>query len=150
MASTIRRLVQLLQWNDSDVSVKTVSIPTLEDHMVEGTKTFNVILTNAIVANNGSGAPTNSYVLIYPSNAVVSIADDDFYGQLNFSPTNVNVLQNGGQVMVTVVRTGGTVGTITVGYATANGSGLAPPYQPALAGTNYGADQRHADLSSPA
>ena len=36
-----------LTWNDSDVSVRTVSIPTLEDHVVEGTKTFNVILTNA-------------------------------------------------------------------------------------------------------
>ena len=128
-----------LQWTDSDVAVRYVSIPTLEDHIVEGTKTFNVILTNAIVANNVSGAPTNSYVLIYPSNAVVSILNDDFYGQLNFSPTNVNVLQNGGQVVVTVARTSGTEGTITVGYATANGAGLAPPYQTALAGTNYGA-----------
>ena len=74
-----------LTWNNNDVSVKTVSIPTLEDNVVEGTKTFNVILTNAVVANNGSGAPTNNLVVIYPSNAVVSIADDDFYGQLNFA-----------------------------------------------------------------
>ena len=128
-----------LTWNDSDVSVKTVSIPTLEDDVVEGTKTFNVYLTNAVVANNGSGAPTNSLVLIYPTNAVVSIADDDFYGQLNFSPTNVNVLQNGGQVMMTVVRSGGTAGTASVNFATANGIGVVPPLQPALAGTNYGA-----------
>jgi uncharacterized delta-60 repeat protein/uncharacterized repeat protein (TIGR01451 family) len=128
-----------LVWNDSDVSVKTVSIPTLEDNVVEGTKTFNVILTNAIVANNGSGAPTNSLVLLYPTNAVVSIADDDFYGQLNFSPTNVNVLQNGGSVTVTVSRSGGTVGTISVNFSTANGAGLLAPFLPALAGTNYGA-----------
>ena len=74
-----------LTWNDSDVSLRTVSIPTLEDHVVEGTKTFNVILTNAQVANNGSGAPTNALALIPPSSAVVSIADDDSYGQLNFS-----------------------------------------------------------------
>ena len=91
--------------------------------MVEGTKTFNVMLTNALVANFGTGAPTNGLVLIYPTNAVLSIADDDSYGQLNFSPTNINVLQNGGQAMVTVTRTGGTVGTESVSYSTANGAG---------------------------
>ena len=127
-----------LTWNDSDASVEMVSIPTLEDNVVESNKTLNVILTNPIVANNGSGAPTNQLVLINPTNAVVTIVNDDSYGQLNFSPTNVNVLQDGGQVIVTVVRTLGTVGTVSVNFSTANGSGL-PPLQPALAGTNYGA-----------
>ena len=127
-----------LVWNDSDVSVKTVSIPTLEDNVVETNKSFNVILTNAIVANNGSGAPTNLLVLYPPTNEVVTIVNNDSYGQLNFSPTNVNVLQDGGQVIVTVARTGGTVGTVSANFSTANGSGLTPPLQPALAGTNYG------------
>jgi uncharacterized delta-60 repeat protein/uncharacterized repeat protein (TIGR01451 family) len=130
-----------LTWNDSDVSQRIVSIPTVQNNVVEGTKTFNVILTNAQVANNGTGAPTNKLVLIYPSNAVVSIADNDFYGQLNFAPTNINVLQSGGQALVTVVRSGGVVGTETVNFSTANpGAGsLLAPLVPALAGTNYGA-----------
>ncbi|MGA2540612.1 MAG: Calx-beta domain-containing protein [Verrucomicrobiota bacterium] len=129
-----------LTWTNGDVSVKTVSIPTIEDHVVEGTKSFAVYLTNAYVPPVGNGGQTNnSLVLIYPSSAVVNIADDDFYGQLNLAPTNINVLQNAGQVLVTVARTGGTVGTISVNYATANGSGLIPPLQPAQAGTNYGA-----------
>ena len=38
---------------------------------------------------------------------------------------------------ITVVRTRGTVGTLSVNYATANGSGLVPPLLPAIAGTNY-------------
>jgi uncharacterized repeat protein (TIGR01451 family)/uncharacterized delta-60 repeat protein len=129
----------LLVWTDSDVTERYVTIPTLEDNVVEGTKTFNVILTNALVGNTGSGAPTNNLVLIYPTNAVVSIADDDSYGQLNFSPTNINILQNGGAATVTVVRSAGTDGTISVSYSTANGAGLVAPQQPALAGTNYGA-----------
>ena len=128
-----------LQWTNGDVSPKFVYIPTLEDHVVEGTKTVNVMLTNALVANFGTGAPTNGLVLIYPTNAVLSIADDDSYGQLNFYASNISVLQNSGQAIVTVTRTGGTVGTISASYSTANGAGLVPPLQPALAGTNYGA-----------
>jgi uncharacterized repeat protein (TIGR01451 family)/uncharacterized delta-60 repeat protein len=127
-----------MTWTNNDVSVHTVTIQTLEDNVVEGTKTFNVILTNAQVANNGSGAPTNSLVLIYPTNAPVSIVDDDSYGQLSFYPTNINVLQNGGQAIVTVARSGGTVGTISATYSTSNGTNLLAPLQPALAGTNYG------------
>jgi uncharacterized delta-60 repeat protein/uncharacterized repeat protein (TIGR01451 family) len=126
-----------LQWTNGDVSVKTVSIQTLEDHVVEGTRTVNVKLTNALVADFGTGAPTNSLVLISPTNAVLSIADDDSYGTVAFAPGNVNVLQNGGSVLVTVARTGGTVGTISVNFATANASGLVLPLQPAVANVNY-------------
>ena len=33
---------------------------------------------------------------------MLNIADDDFYGIPNFTATNINILQNAGQVQVTV------------------------------------------------
>jgi len=52
-----------LTWNDSDVSQRIVSIPTVQNNVVEGTKTFNVILTNAQWPTTERGAE-NKLVLI--------------------------------------------------------------------------------------
>ncbi|MGA2749443.1 MAG: Calx-beta domain-containing protein [Verrucomicrobiota bacterium] len=134
-------VTNLLSWADQSITPQTMTIQTLQDNVVEGAKTVNVSLFNANISgtSGGAGAISNSEVITYPSNVVLTINDIDSYGNLNFVTPNFNILQNAGQALITVVRTNGTVGTVTVAYTTANGTNVPAPYQPALAGTNYGA-----------
>jgi uncharacterized repeat protein (TIGR01451 family)/uncharacterized delta-60 repeat protein len=128
-----------LSWGDQDVSVKTMTVQTLQDNIVEGNKTVNLSLFNATNIGTTNSA---SAILTSPSNAVLTIQEVNAYGGPTFVVPNFNVMQNAGQALITIIRTNGTTGTLSVNYATFNDTGatnLGPSYQPALAGTNYGA-----------
>jgi uncharacterized repeat protein (TIGR01451 family)/uncharacterized delta-60 repeat protein len=127
-----------LTWNNQSVTPQTFTVQTLQDNVVEGAKTVNLSLFNPDVVGS-SGGLTNQEVLAYPSNAVLTINDIDSYGIFSFSSPNFNVLQNAGQALITVVRTGGATGPVVVNYTTADGTNSTAPFQPAYAGTNYGA-----------
>ena len=133
-------ITNMLSWANEDVSVKTVAVPTLQDNIVEGPKTVNLSLFNATnVANTNS----DSSILTSPSSAVLTIQEVDTYGNLNFVVPNFNIMQNAGQALITVIRTNGATGPLSVSFATSNDlsatANFGPSYQPALAGTNYGA-----------
>ncbi len=61
-------------------------------------------------------------------------------GKLQFSTSNYSVTENGGSLTVTVTRTGGSDGTVTVGYATADGTAMAGADYVATSGTLTFAD----------
>lgn len=124
-----------LTWTNQDVSVKTITVPTLQDNTVDGNLTFNVSLFNA--TNVGNPAQ-DGLILFPPTNAIVTIVESDSYGQLNFVAPNFNIMQTAGQAIITVARTGGTTGTDTVNYMTLNDTNPPPGYSTAYAGTNYG------------
>jgi uncharacterized delta-60 repeat protein/uncharacterized repeat protein (TIGR01451 family) len=123
-----------LIWGNSNIAPQTITVTNLEDGIVEGTKTMLLTLINPVVSGNPS---QDGLVLINPTNATNMILDDDFYGQPAFVVPNFNVLQSAGSVLITVVRVGGTNGTVTVNYSTANGTNSAASLN-ARAGTNYG------------
>jgi len=127
-----------LTWQSQSVTPQTFTVQTLQDNVVEGAKTVNLTLSNPALQGAAPGSATNLEILSYPSNAVLTINDTDSYGTLNFSVANYNVLQNAGSALVTVVRTGGTVGSVSVNFSTFDGTNATAPYQPAYAGTNYG------------
>jgi hypothetical protein len=52
-------------------------------------------------------------------------------GVIQFGGNSSFVLENGGNAVITVTRTGGSTGTVTVAYATANGSGSTGATSPA-------------------
>jgi len=116
-----------LSWDDSDVLPKTMTIPILDDSLVEGDETINLQLFNPVVGNdpnsllNNSVFKTNSF-----TNATLTIIDDDFYGVPAFATPNFFVMENSGSATVTVVRQNGTAGAISVGYATINGTAVSP------------------------
>lgn len=128
-----------LMWANQSVTPQTIIIPTLQDGIVEGAKTVNISLSNPSIGGSNPALLTNQEVLAYPSNAVLTINDTDSYGTIGFSAPNYTVLQNGNEALITLVRTGGTVGTVSVEFATVNGTNAQAPYAPAYAGTNYGA-----------
>jgi uncharacterized repeat protein (TIGR01451 family)/uncharacterized delta-60 repeat protein len=127
-----------LFWGAQDFGVKTMTIQTLQDNIVEGPKTVKLSLFNATnVANTN-----NNLILTSPSNAVLTIQEVNSFGNLNFVVPNFNVMQNAGQALITVIRTNGATGPVSVNYSTFNDTNaplLGTNYQPALAGTNYGA-----------
>ena len=127
----------LLTFGNGSIAPQTMTIHSLQDNLVEGPKTLQVSLFNA-VDQGVSSANSNNLILAYPSNAVVTIQEVDSNGNFNFSVPNYTVLQNAGQAIITVVRTGGTYGAASMNYAVLNGTNVTAPYQPALAGTNYG------------
>jgi uncharacterized repeat protein (TIGR01451 family)/uncharacterized delta-60 repeat protein len=127
-----------LTWSNQDVSVKTMTIQTLQDNVVEGPKTVNLSLFNA--TNVGSTGNSNNLILNSPSNAVLTILDSDNFGGLSFVTPNFNIMQNAGQALITVIRTNGTTGTISVNYTNfgdAGATNFGANYQPAVAGVNY-------------
>jgi uncharacterized repeat protein (TIGR01451 family)/uncharacterized delta-60 repeat protein len=124
-----------LYWTNQDTSIKTISIPTLQDNTVDGSLSVNLSLINP--TNIGGNGSNNNLILSSPSNAVLNIVDSDSYGTLSFAAPNFNVLQNSGQALITVTRQFGATGTIAVNYSTFNPSNIPLPYMPGVAGTNY-------------
>ncbi|MBU0677273.1 MAG: DUF11 domain-containing protein [Verrucomicrobia bacterium] len=74
---------------------------------------------------------TGGAVLASPSNAVLTILDDDGPGAFRFSSQLYSVGEEAGTAVVTVVRSGGTNGVVSVDFATMNGT--------AIAGSDYSA-----------
>jgi hypothetical protein len=112
-------------WQDGEASAKSFSVALVDDTEVEGPETFNVTLSNP-----GGGAS-----LGVPATATVTIADNDSptppqpAGNLQFSASAYSTGEGQGSVLITVTRTGGSNGAVTVQYFTGPGS--------ATAGTDY-------------
>jgi hypothetical protein len=96
----------------------TLAVPILDDAVLEGPETFLLALRS----------PTGGAVLGPSSNAVMTVADNEALtsaGLLQFSATNYTVSESGLMATITVVRTGGSNGVVTVDYFTTNGTALA-------------------------
>ena len=115
-----------LTWVNGDVSTKTIAIPVMDDGIVTSNLTVNLRLTNVLV-NTVFNA--NALGLSQFTNAVLTIINVDSAGTVHFNSPVYSVKKYGGYALVPVVRTGGSAQTITVNYATTNGT--------AFAGTNY-------------
>lgn len=109
-----------LNWADADTSTKTFSVPVSNATPFSGSKTFNVSLSGSSGASIGS-----------PGSAAVKINGDaqTAVGNLQLSASSYSVNQSAKSLTVTVNRTGGSSGAVSVSYATNNGT--------ALAGTDY-------------
>lgn len=92
----------------------TFNVPVSDNLLVDGNRTVNLALSN----------PTNGATLGAGARAVLTILDNDSI--LGFSPLTYSVNENGTNVTVTVIRAGGTNGTVTVDFLTADGTALAP------------------------
>jgi len=97
---------------DPGVILQTFSVPVADDSLIEANETFGVILTNL----TGSAA-------LSIASATVTIVDNDFRaGVLAFSAPAYSVAESGGSVVISVVRTNGSTGVVSVEYATVSGT----------------------------
>lgn len=98
---------------------KTFSVAVADDNSEDGTKTFNITLSNATGPSLSADLTT----------ATVSIADNETLsfgsGSFKFSRSNYTFTENSGKATVTVQRTGGSATTASVNYSTTPGTAVA-------------------------
>lgn len=93
---------------------KTISVTLLEDTVDELDETFTVRLS----------APSFGATLGAQATATVTIVDNDVPGELAFSAATYSVVESG-TATLTVLRTNGTDGAISVNFATSAGTATA-------------------------
>jgi hypothetical protein len=110
-----------LQWAANDTTPQTIVVPVSNATPFVGSKNLKVVLSN----------PTGGAAIGTPSSAAVTISGDGSAtaASLHFSASSYTVAQAAGTMTVTVNRTVGSSGAVSVAYATANGT--------AIAGTNF-------------
>ncbi len=111
-------VTQTVSFAAGDTANKTVTIPIVDDALVEGNETVTV----------GLSAPTGGATLGTPSTAVLTITDNDVPppGTLQLSAATYSVAESGGTATITVTRTGGSAGAVGVTLTTSNGTATAP------------------------
>ena len=97
-------------------ATKVFPVSVTDDPDFEGNETVNLTLSNP-----SAGGQLNA-----PSTAVLTVVDNDqsqnpLPGTLAFTANTYSVNENAGQATVTVSRTGGSTGAVSVQYSIANG-----------------------------
>ena len=104
-----------LNWASGDVSPRLIRVPLYPTLTVGSNKVFAVSLFNP--QTNGVGYPGLFYGASSPgsiTNATLTIINDNSYGTLQFSAPGYLVNENGGNATITVIRTGGDAGAVSV------------------------------------
>ena len=102
-----------------------ITVPIIDDTLVEFDETFSVTLSN----------PTGGATLGTLTTSTVTILDNDLpptAGVFTIAPAALSILENGGSATLVVNRSGGSSGAVSVAFATANGT--------ATAGSDYTAN----------
>ena len=116
---------------------KTVQIPLTQDPDPEDPETFTLAISNPL--------PGASAMLGAPTSATVTIADDDPPGVIDFKSLRYDVDETDGIASVTVERSDGAGGAVSVDYSTADGSASAGSDYTSASGTLNWADGDSAD-----
>jgi hypothetical protein len=109
-------------------TTQNIVIGINSDSQVESDENFDVRLTN----------PANA--LINKGTGVCTILNDDVkpVGNLAFSSGSYSINENGGQALITVARSGGSNGAVSIKYSTSNGTAVAgSDYTPANGTLNW-------------
>ncbi|KAI0224366.1 Sodium/calcium exchanger 3 [Lamellibrachia satsuma] len=107
----------LLEFKDTE-SIKTISIPIINDNQYEADVDFYVTLKNA----RGLDASVGD-----PNIARVTIIDDDEPGEFQFDQSSYYADPRAGSVALTVIREKGCDGNVSVEYGTIDGSAKGGP-----------------------
>jgi hypothetical protein len=111
----------VVNWVDGNSVAQIITIPLLDDSLVEGDESFTFSLNSAGGATLGS-----------PNVASITIVEDDIAGNLEFTAASYSVNEDGaGVATIAVRRSLGSIGAVNVSYATSDGT--------AVAGADYAA-----------
>jgi hypothetical protein len=121
-----------LSFADGVIS-QTFTVDIFDDADYEGDETINLSLSNPV-----GGAGLDS-----PSTAILTITEDDPVppsGSLQFSAVSYSVVEGSVSATITVSRTGGSFGTVSVDYASSDGTATAGSDYTAVTGSLSFAD----------
>jgi GrpB-like predicted nucleotidyltransferase (UPF0157 family) len=93
---------------------KQISVPIINDTLIENDETFNVTLSAPSSATLGT-----------PSTATVTIIDNDALPQVKWTSVTYSADENSGNAALMVRRTGNDAGNVVVHYSTADGTAKA-------------------------
>ena len=119
-----------LNWSDGDAADKTFQVQIIDDSIDEADETVNLALSNV----------TGGATLGAQAASTLTIVDNDTAGVAQFTASAYNVQEDSGNVIITVTRSGGSDGAVSVDFATMDGSALAGQDYTANAGTLSWAD----------
>lgn len=112
---------------------QTIDVSILDDSIFEGNETFNLQLSNVQGGDGSLGTPATSQVTIIENEIPPG-------GVLQFSEASYSAQEDGVNAVITVDRVNGSIGEISVDYASVDGTALASEdYQP-ISGTLTFAD----------
>ena len=115
----------VLTWADGDTASKTFAVGIIDDLLTNANRTINLALFGA--TNVTAGTPIT---LTGQTNATLTIVDNEFgRGVVGFSQPSFDVLESSAVATITVVRTNGSAGVVSVDFGTSDGT--------ARAGVNY-------------
>jgi len=103
-----------LNWLNGESTSKTINITISDDAIVEVPETVNLTLSNNVNAALGVAS------------SVLTINDNDVSipGTLALDAASYQVAEDGTEITISVTRSGGVDGVVSVDYATSNGSAL--------------------------
>lgn len=121
-------------------TIKTFSIPIVNDSTPENTETIGLTLANPTNASLGSN-----------STATLAILDDDSAGTVQFSTSFYSVSESSGFVTLTVLlnRTGNTSAPVSVNYTTVPGSAAQDRFVQTSGTLNFASGSSVATITVP-
>lgn len=127
----------MLDWADDDGSSRVIEIPIVSDALDEGQEEFTVELFD--IAGNGTLDPSRSVLRVFINDAGVVTPpgggdDDDRPGTLKFDQRTFTTIEGNSQAVITVERSQGEGGSVSVSYSTADGTASAPADYAAVSG----------------
>jgi len=111
--------IQTITFSDGEV-LKSATLYITDDSLYEGDETFHINLSNV----NGSESGNQS-------TSVITIVDDDEVppaGVFQFSGTDYSVDEDAGTVLLTITRTNGSYGSVSVDLNTFDGTAVSDDY----------------------
>ncbi len=114
-----------LTWAEGNADDKTIEIAITDDNDTEGDEDFRVELSS----------PTGGATIGNDTETITILANDSVNGVIGLSVATVAVDENAGTVTLTVSRTGGSDGAVSVDYATADDAATAGADYTAVSGT---------------
>jgi uncharacterized protein (DUF1800 family) len=118
-----------LTWSDGDATAKTISVTLSNEAAYAGTKSFTLLLS-APTGGATVGTPSTTTVTITGTGAATtSGGSGNPAGTLLLSSSTYTLAQSAGPIVVSVNRSGGSTGIVSVQYSTGGGN--------AVAGTDY-------------
>jgi ribosomal protein L35AE/L33A len=143
-----------LSWAAGDETRKTFTVPITDDATAEPVETIHLTLSSPTGGATIDSARGTSDLLILASDGGSGGGGDDnggddgghnggaagTAGTIKFDQSDFQVLENGGQAVVTVERSHGEHGAVTVHYATSDGTATAGQDYTATSGTLSWAD----------
>ncbi|HSK75269.1 MAG TPA: Calx-beta domain-containing protein [Thermoanaerobaculia bacterium] len=157
---------QTLTWGSGDGSDKTVLIPLLNDSAAEGSETVQLTLSNPTGGAAVSADRGTSVLVILASDGGTGGGGDDNGGggddngggddgnrpgTLKFDEREFLAIEGNGNAVITVERSRGEAGTVSVHYATADGTATAgQDYTPASGTLTWGpGDESRRSITIP-